>query len=110
MWKNVEKCGKMWKNVEKCGKMWKMWKMWKNVEKRTVTPFCTELYGYRSQHRNMIIRFLKLHFCSLNRDLQMCNEFFFVSNVEKNVQAKHCLLYTSPSPRDGATSRMPSSA
>ena len=22
----------------------------------------------------------------------------------------HCLLYTSPSPRDGATSRMPSSA
>ena len=23
---------------------------------------------------------------------------------------KHCLLYTSPSPRDGATSRMPSSA
>ena len=25
-------------------------------------------------------------------------------------QEKHCLLYTSPSPRDGATSRMPSSA
>ena len=24
--------------------------------------------------------------------------------------AKSCLLYTSPSPRDGATSRMPSSA
>ena len=24
--------------------------------------------------------------------------------------AKACLLYTSPSPRDGATSRMPSSA
>ena len=24
--------------------------------------------------------------------------------------AWHCLLYTSPSPRDGATSRMPSSA
>ena len=25
-------------------------------------------------------------------------------------QGRHCLLYTSPSPRDGATSRMPSSA
>ena len=25
-------------------------------------------------------------------------------------QAKHCLLYTSPSPRDGLLSRMPSSA
>ena len=83
MWKNVEKCGKMWKNVEKCGKMWKMWKMWKNVEKRTVTPFCTELYGYRSQHRNMIIRFLKLHFCSLNQDPQMCNEFFFHQQCRK---------------------------
>ena len=28
----------------------------------------------------------------------------------KIVQAPTCLLYTSPSPRDGATSRMPSSA
>ena len=27
-----------------------------------------------------------------------------------NVQPNSCLLYTSPSPRDGATSRMPSSA
>ena len=26
------------------------------------------------------------------------------------VQCQFCLLYTSPSPRDGATSRMPSSA
>ena len=26
------------------------------------------------------------------------------------IEAKDCLLYTSPSPRDGATSRMPSSA
>ena len=26
------------------------------------------------------------------------------------LKAKDCLLYTSPSPRDGATSRMPSSA
>ena len=28
----------------------------------------------------------------------------------KDKQAKHCLLYTSPSPRDGLLSRMPSSA
>ena len=32
-------------------------------------------------------------------------------NVDKIVEVlKACLLYTSPSPRDGATSRMPSSA
>ena len=34
---------------------------------------------------------------------------FFKYN-EKNQLSKVCLLYTSPSPRDGATSRMPSSA
>ena len=30
--------------------------------------------------------------------------------VSMKVSEKGCLLYTSPSPRDGATSRMPSSA
>ena len=30
--------------------------------------------------------------------------------VNLNQHKKVCLLYTSPSPRDGATSRMPSSA
>ena len=29
---------------------------------------------------------------------------------EENAQLKSCLLYTSPSPRDGLLSRMPSSA
>ena len=31
-------------------------------------------------------------------------------NADANTQSEFCLLYTSPSPRDGATSRMPSSA
>ena len=31
-------------------------------------------------------------------------------NAERNILAKGCLLYTSPSPRDLSTSRMPSSA
>ena len=30
--------------------------------------------------------------------------------IDKTKQVRNCLLYTSPSPRDGATSRMPSSA
>ena len=30
--------------------------------------------------------------------------------LDQQVQAMHCLLYTSPSPRDLSTSRMPSSA
>ena len=31
-------------------------------------------------------------------------------NVDASFTTDSCLLYTSPSPRDGATSRMPSSA
>ena len=30
--------------------------------------------------------------------------------IEKELNSKYCLLYTSPSPRDLSTSRMPSSA
>ena len=45
-------------------------------------------------------------------------EMFFAEQVEKKIPgskvqiywAKSCLLYTSPSPRDLSTSRMPSSA
>ena len=36
-------------------------------------------------------------------------KFQFIDMKEKGM-SKGCLLYTSPSPRDGATSRMPSSA
>ena len=33
-----------------------------------------------------------------------------ISNKEKLIDINSCLLYTSPSPRDGLLSRMPSSA
>ena len=33
-----------------------------------------------------------------------------LEELSRNVAGLSCLLYTSPSPRDGATSRMPSSA
>ena len=35
---------------------------------------------------------------------------FLRAQAEDKTQAKTCLLYTSPSPRDLSTSRMPSSA
>ena len=34
----------------------------------------------------------------------------FIKNHPKKPQYRNCLLYTSPSPRDGLLSRMPSSA
>ena len=35
---------------------------------------------------------------------------FYEQNQEQLAELTHCLLYTSPSPRDLSTSRMPSSA
>ena len=44
--------------------------------------------------------------------LHKWNKAYNLTSVRdpKEMLVKHCLLYTSPSPRDGATSRMPSSA
>ena len=44
---------------------------------------------------------------------QICNEFIAIEDEgvpEDSEQEGLCLLYTSPSPRDLSTSRMPSSA
>ena len=42
---------------------------------------------------------------------RVTDELFQIANRTRGpVEALTCLLYTSPSPRDGATSRMPSSA
>ena len=38
------------------------------------------------------------------------NEPIFLSDIHYEDYSDICLLYTSPSPRDGATYRMPSSA
>mgnify|MGYP003310471888 CR=1 FL=1 len=52
--------------------------------------------------------------------IAICQKNFTVGDLEKNYrtiidsrsycQSKGCLLYTSPSPRDGLRARMPSSA
>ena len=59
--------------------------------------------------------FIKTHGCQMNEydsakmiDLLQEKENFELAESEE--QADFCLLYTSPSPRDGLLSRMPSSA
>ena len=54
---------------------------------------------FRSFGVNFSYKFGKLDFKQQNRRSKI-----------KNDDLKHCLLYTSPSPRDLSTSRMPSSA
>ena len=49
----------------------------------------------------------------MNRDLpenKFFEDFYIWFNQEKKEEYYSCLLYTSPSPRDGLLSRMPSSA
>ena len=41
---------------------------------------------------------------------QKCAKTYKISSTSVNELIKDCLLYTSPSPRDGTSSRMPSSA
>ena len=57
-----------------------------------------------SQKHLLGIKYLSVD--DINRILELAI-FFKLKNKEKN---KNCLLYTSPSPRDGLLSRMPSSA
>ena len=48
---------------------------------------------------------------SYGYDVRCSNEFKVFTNIHSaTVDPKSCLLYTSPSPRDLSTSRMPSSA
>ena len=57
---------------------------------------------------------LKLNFDNLDDAILWCQknsyEYKVVDQTYKQVKPKSCLLYTSPSPRDLSTSRMPSSA
>mgnify|MGYP003377969120 CR=1 FL=1 len=46
----------------------------------------------------------------LIRDRHGSGSFGTIHKLFQQWEAKHCLLYTSPSPRDGLLSRMPSSA
>ena len=67
----------------------------------------------RSVFFPLIARLLAVIDASPNADSNTKNLFVVVSedpNVDKAIKHEGCLLYTSPSPRDGLLSRMPSSA
>ena len=61
---------------------------------KTLSHYCLMLQNYEDQLINM------------EKDMKKIKEQADKIGSEKN----HCLLYTSPSPRDGLLSRMPSSA
>ena len=58
-------------------------------------------------HRELMGRILS-RYCYVLEDIGGCSPAYVVS--EKDDEDMHCLLYTSPSPRDATLARMPSSA
>ena len=65
----------------------------------------------REQARYSCIKLVKSMYGNVDAALRWMNAFTRVLIKDAGLtQSYACLLYTSPSPRDGATSRMPSSA
>ena len=58
--------------------------------------------------------FCQVEMKSINKNTQLNERFRSNDTIEKasieNTEFNYCLLYTSPSPRDTSSSRMPSSA
>ena len=68
--------------------------------------------GGKSVGLNIELPYEEFHNQYIDRDKVLTFDYFFVRKVMfmKYSQGYICLLYTSPSPRDGLLSRMPSSA
>ena len=88
-----------------------------NSTKKTVTIKPNSVLGYATvtpkkniyQHVNHVHMGVdkEIGFCSLQKENCMIDQYTYCNDAEVNYS---CLLYTSPSPRDGLLARMPSSA
>ena len=56
------------------------------------------------------VKSLRMGQCSIKAFIRIENGEMFIYGMHVSPYEKGCLLYTSPSPRDYAASRMPSSA
>ena len=67
------------------------------------------LFGFNSkEQRDFFIKILNIKGIGSQIGMSLLNKFSV--NQLINAISNNCLLYTSPSPRDGTSSRMPSSA
>ena len=99
----------------------KVWGKLPSAVQRTISKWTTRIYE-QSWSKYLIKPYCWYHY----KDANYLNQFVPPNNKNKYynfqdffsrefkklpaVQSKHCLLYTSPSPRDATLSRMPSSA
>ena len=74
----------------------------KNLSEKDVSKFRNQEIGFVFQFHNLLNEFTALE--------NICLPAYINGTNKKKAEQKGCLLYTSPSPRDGLLSRMPSSA
>ena len=82
--------------------------MEKAVENSQIEEFIANLKGRKAYEEKKAIKLGFSNFEDYVAD-KISNDLSKSSDICK-APKKHCLLYTSPSPRDGLLSRMPSSA
>ena len=66
--------------------------------------------GWLFNKKSGLLIFFESYKKSVSNNLKVYTHLFYANELGEPAQLKNCLLYTSPSPRDGLLSRMPSSA
>ena len=72
-----------------------------------LTPIIVELSIWSDENVRVLNKIMK---DSPEIEIMKSDKAAFIKMLKENYKSKTCLLYTSPSPRDGLLSRMPSSA
>ena len=79
---------------------------WEDFLKRYCWDELVELSNYYPEKRSLLVKFTDMDIYDPN----LADMVLESPDVAINAATRACLLYTSPSPRDLSTSRMPSSA
>ena len=69
-----------------------------------------KLFDYQEDMKERIEKALRLHRSVMAQMPTGTGKTYLLTAVIASFVSNNCLLYTSPSPRDGLLSRMPSSA
>ena len=83
---------------------------WENVPTSYLAPGLHPFYieQHQPEHLSQLEHILQQQDCVAVGEIGL--DTFLKEHKQPDIYAKHCLLYTSPSPRDRQKSRMPSSA
>ena len=105
---NFEELNEAWRNVETKHEMYTTFLKDSEVEESEV--WIAELQRSFSEAIEKQVEYIGSNAAKAMVEKQVLSQQEAAKNDCEKTQTKVCLLYTSPSPRDGLLSRMPSSA